>query len=89
MLADIERKVLWILSNCWSARSRLPSVYELTIKTGRNRGGIFEVLTTLHREGYIVWTAARPEEITLLKSPWRREEEPQPMIYGVNAYGKR
>ncbi|MGG4496164.1 hypothetical protein [Brevibacillus reuszeri] len=47
MLSDIERKVLRVIGNYSAGRRRTPTVDELCIKTGRNRGGIMTVLEVL------------------------------------------
>ncbi|WP_405131176.1 hypothetical protein MHB43_01330 [Paenibacillus sp. FSL H8-0317] len=37
MLTDYERKVLRILFNYSSGRRRLPTIHELTVKTGKGK----------------------------------------------------
>ncbi|MCR8635731.1 hypothetical protein [Paenibacillus radicis (ex Xue et al. 2023)] len=83
MLQDIERKVLRIIHNYLRGRWRLPTIHELTIKTGRNRGKILEVLEELNRERYIIWSPIDPEKMELLEA-----EERKPIVNnGWKAYG--
>lgn len=78
MLSDIERKVLRVIANYSAIRRRTPTIGELSIKTGRSRGGIMEVLEVLRREEYIEWDRMQPDKIELLEAwergvhhPWR------------------
>lgn len=72
MLSDIERKVLRVIANYSAGRRRRPTVDELCIKTGRNRGGIMTVLEVLAREEYIKWQRSEPDKIDLLEA-WERK----------------
>ncbi|RNB77887.1 hypothetical protein [Brevibacillus panacihumi] len=72
MLSDIERKVLRVIANYSAGRRRTPTIDELCIKTGRNRGGIMTVLEVLVREGYIEWQRSLPDQIVVLEA-WERK----------------
>lgn len=72
MLSDIERKVLRIIGNYTAGRRRTPTVDELCIKTGRDRGGIMTVLDMLAREEYIEWRRSEPDKMTVLEA-WERK----------------
>ncbi|MGE7270093.1 hypothetical protein ACQKK5_01405 [Brevibacillus panacihumi] len=73
MLSDIERKVLRVIANYSAGRRRTPTISELCIKTGRNRGGIMTVLEVLVREGYIEWQRSQPDQIVVLEA-WERKD---------------
>jgi len=72
VLSDIERKVLRVIGNYSAGRRRTPTVDELSVKTGRSRGGILTVLDVLAREEYIEWQRAEPDKIEVLEA-WERE----------------
>lgn len=72
MLSDIERKVLRVIANYSAGRRRTPTVGELCIKTGRNRGGILAVLEVLANDGYIEWQRSDPDVMTVLEA-WERK----------------
>ncbi|GIO06192.1 hypothetical protein J31TS6_22200 [Brevibacillus reuszeri] len=72
MLSDIERKVLRVISNYSAGRRRTPTVDELCVKTGRNRGGIMTVLEVLAKEEYIEWQRSEPDKIDVLEA-WERK----------------
>ena len=72
MLSDIERKVLRIIGNYTAGRRRTPTVDELCVKTGRDRGGIMTVLDVLAHEEYIEWQRSEPDNIVLLEA-WERK----------------
>ncbi|MGD8188590.1 hypothetical protein ACQCN2_01185 [Brevibacillus ginsengisoli] len=76
MLSDIERKVLRVIGNYTSIRWRTPTIGELCIKTGRDRGGIMTVLEVLNKEKYIVWNRTEPDKIDLLEAWERKESKP-------------
>jgi hypothetical protein len=52
-LTDIERKILGILRNYSTTKSRMPTMYLLKAKTGRNDEGVEKVLDELTKKGYI------------------------------------
>lgn len=68
MLTDIQRKMLRILVNYSIGRRRMPSIHELTIKTGRRKAGVLEALAGLRDAGYIEWAPERPEQITVIQA---------------------
>lgn len=72
MLSDIERKVLRVIANYSAGRRRTPTVEELCIKTGRNRGGMMTVLEVLANEEYIEWQRSQPDVMTVLEA-WERK----------------
>lgn len=72
MLSDIERKVLRVIANYSTGRRKTPTVDELCIKTGRNRGGIMTVLEVLANEEYIEWQRSEPDNMTILEA-WERK----------------
>ncbi len=72
MLSDIERKVLRVIANYSAGRRRTPTIDELCIKTGRNRGGIMIVLEVLAKEEYIEWQRSEPDVMTVLEA-WERK----------------
>lgn len=72
MLSDIERKILRVIANYSAGRRRTPTVDELCIKTGRNRGGVMTVLEVLAREEYIEWRRSEPDKIVILEA-WERK----------------
>lgn len=53
MLADAERKVLWIIANYSAGRRRMPSLLKLGRKTGKSRERLSETLAELAKEGYV------------------------------------
>ncbi|PUA40086.1 hypothetical protein C8Z91_06205 [Paenibacillus elgii] len=73
MLADAERKVLRIIANYSAGRKRMPTLIELGRKTGKSQKKLLETLSELAKEGYISWTPADPDRITLLQA-WERED---------------
>jgi len=72
VLSDIERKVLRVIGNYSAGRRRTPSVDELCVKTGRNRGGIMTVLEVLAKDDYIEWQRSDPDKIVILEA-WERK----------------
>lgn len=71
MLSDIERKVLRIICNYDAVRHQIPTISEISIKTGREIAGIMEVLRVLSKEQYIEWSSNEPNKI-LIKERWER-----------------
>ncbi|WP_400162945.1 hypothetical protein ACAF76_008535 [Brevibacillus sp. TJ4] len=71
MLSDIEHKVLRVIADYSVGRRRTPTVDELSIKTGRTRGGIVEVFEVLKREEYIEGDRMQPDKIEMLEA-WER-----------------
>ncbi|WIV17849.1 hypothetical protein QPK24_15690 [Paenibacillus polygoni] len=75
MLPDYERKVLGILHNYTSQRSRMPNIHELEIKTGLSKQRIKEALLLLEKESYIVWEDKSSLERILITEGWERETD--------------
>lgn len=72
MLSDIERKVLMIIKSDLLLARRAPTVRELRIRTGRTKGGVYEVLRSLNRKGYIRWDPRQPDVLLMVQ-----DAEPQ------------
>lgn len=70
-LSDIERKVLRVIGNYSAGRRRTPTVDELCIKTGRDRGGIMTILDALTKEEYIEWHRSEPDQMEVFET-WER-----------------
>ncbi|MGG1555022.1 helix-turn-helix domain-containing protein [Paenibacillus ferrarius] len=67
MLRDIERKVLAILRNFSAARRRMPTLKELSTKTGKRESEIVFTLNKLQEVGYIEWDGKDPYNILIIK----------------------
>ena len=78
MLSDAERKILRILYNYSSGRRRLPSMHELTIKTGRTKQDITEALLSLERQGFIEWPDKQHVESIFIIKGWEDEDKKKP-----------
>lgn len=74
MLPDFERKLLRILVNFSIGRRRMPSIYELTVKTGRKEAGVLEALASLKDHGFIEWDLQKPEQITVIRQ-WETDRD--------------
>ncbi|MBP1156060.1 MULTISPECIES: hypothetical protein [unclassified Paenibacillus] len=85
MLEDIERKVLRILGNYSSVRRRMPTLKELRIKTGRSQRGVLLVLSTLEKEGYILWKEDDPENIVIIEA-WERRSSLPPTRFNPDRF---
>jgi hypothetical protein len=85
MLADIDRKILRILYNYSSGRHRLPTMEELTIKTGKAAKDITRSLIRLEDQLYIIWEN-KPfvESIRILQSREQHGERGQSVTAGHN-----
>jgi hypothetical protein len=78
MLSDIERKVLRILWNFNAGRRRMPSLHELSVKTGRHEVAIIPILRRLADEEYIEWDG-RDTRTVVIKDGWDREGPIKPV----------
>lgn len=67
MLSDSERKVLRILWNYNAGRRRMPSLHELSVKTGRREAMIMLILRWLAEESYIEWNGNDPKTVKLVE----------------------
>ncbi|WP_339167124.1 hypothetical protein NSQ24_01570 [Brevibacillus sp. FSL L8-0520] len=74
MLQDIERKVLRIIYNYSTIRRRPPTIDVISVKTGRDRGGVMTVLEVLAREKYIEWNRSNPDHMVVIEG-WERKDE--------------
>ncbi|MBP2243875.1 hypothetical protein [Paenibacillus xylanexedens] len=75
MLTDFERKVLRILYNYKSGRRRLPTVYELTVKTGKYTADVMAALDALIAAEYIHWDDKSDTTNIVILEGWEREAE--------------
>lgn len=78
MLSDIERKVLRILWNYKAGRKRMPSLHELSVKTGRREETITPILRRLADEAYIEWDGRNVVTINIIEG-WDREGSFKPV----------
>jgi hypothetical protein len=75
MLTDYERKVLRILYNYSSGRRRLPTIHELTVKTGKGDKVVMSALETLITTEYIHWEDKSNTANIVILEGWERESE--------------
>lgn len=75
MLTDYERKVLRILYNYSSGRRRLPTIHELTVKTGKGDKVVMAALETLITTEYIHWEDKSNTANIVILEGWERESE--------------
>lgn len=75
MLSDYERKVLRILYNYSSGRRRLPTVHELTVKTGKYKADVMAALEALITAQYIHWEDKSDTANIVILEGWEREGE--------------
>lgn len=61
-----------MIANYSAGRHRTPTIDELCVKTGRNRGGIMMVLEVLAKENYIEWQRLQPDHLVVLEA-WERK----------------
>lgn len=79
MLNDYERKLLRILYNYSGVRRRFPTIQELTVKTGREKGDIMIALEGLIKANYITWADKSDTANIIILEGWEREsEQPKP-----------
>jgi predicted transcriptional regulator len=78
MLSDIERKVLRILWNFNAGRRRLPTLHELSVKTGRREATILPILKRLAEQEYIEWDGSNVRTV-IIKDGWDREGPIKPV----------
>ena len=78
MLTDYQRKVLRILYNYKSGRRRMPTVHELTVKTGKHKPDVMAALDALIADRYIQWDDKSNTANIVILEGWEREgEKPQ------------
>lgn len=75
MLTDFERKVLRILYNYSSGRRRLPTIHELTVKTGKYKVDVMSALEALITAQYINWEDKSDTSNIVILEGWERETE--------------
>lgn len=75
MLTDYQRKVLRILYNYNSGRRRLPTVYELTVKTGKGKPDVMAALDGLIKGEYIHWEDKSDTANIVILEGWEREAD--------------
>jgi hypothetical protein len=75
MLTDFQRKVLRILYNYKGGRRRLPTVHELTVKTGKHKPDVMAALDVLIAERYIHWEDKSNTANIVILEGWEREGE--------------
>ncbi|ETT31657.1 hypothetical protein C161_26870 [Paenibacillus sp. FSL R5-192] len=75
MLTDYQRKVLRILYNYKSGRRRLPTVHELTVKTGKHKPDVLTALDALVAAEYIHWEDRSNTANIVILEGWEREGE--------------
>ena len=75
MLTDYQRKVLRILYNYKSGRRRLPTVHELTVKTGKYKPDVMAELDALVSSNYIQWNDKSDTANIVILVGWERESE--------------
>ncbi|CAM4460906.1 hypothetical protein [Paenibacillus xylanexedens] len=75
MLTDYERKVLRILFNYSSGRRRLPTIHELTVKTGKGKPDVMAALDALVAAAYIHWEDRSDSAHIVILEGWERESE--------------
>ncbi|MDT9719104.1 hypothetical protein QVE09_09340 [Paenibacillus sp. ClWae2A] len=75
MLTDYERKILRILFNYSSGRRRLPTIHELTVKTGKGKQDVMAALDALIKAEYIHWEDRSDTSNLVILEGWEREAE--------------
>ncbi|OMF17071.1 hypothetical protein BK131_03610 [Paenibacillus amylolyticus] len=75
MLSDYERKILRILFNYSSGRRRLPTIHELTVKTGKGKLDVMAALEGLIKAEYINWEDKSDTSNLVILEGWEREVE--------------
>ncbi|SEN90858.1 hypothetical protein SAMN05518670_3030 [Paenibacillus sp. OK076] len=75
MLTDYQRKVLRILYNYSGGRRRLPTIHELTVKTGKHKPDVMAALDALIASEYIHWDDKSDTASIVILEDWERESE--------------
>lgn len=75
MLTDYQSKVLRILYNYKSGRRRMPTVHELTVKTGKGKQNVMAALDALITSEYIHWEDKSDTVNIVILEGWEREGE--------------
>ncbi|MDO7906686.1 hypothetical protein Q5741_09655 [Paenibacillus sp. JX-17] len=74
MLPDFERKLLRILYNFFAQHRRMPSMVELTARTGRRRHDIMQGLLNLEKDKYVYWDDKSSVQTVVIIEGWERQE---------------
>lgn len=77
MLPDLERKLLRILYNYFAQHRHMPTMTELTIKTGRRDAEITAALRHMEQERYITWENKTGTQHVILLEGWERPSSPR------------
>lgn len=72
MLPDLERKLLRILYNYFAQHRHMPTMTELTVKTGKRDAEITAALRHMERERYITWENKTGTQHVILLEGWER-----------------
>ncbi|MCM3131926.1 hypothetical protein M3629_03975 [Paenibacillus polysaccharolyticus] len=75
MLTDFQRKVLRILYNYKGGRRRLPTLHEMTVKTGKHKPDVMAALEALIANRYIHWEDKSDTANIMILEGWEREED--------------
>jgi hypothetical protein len=72
MLPDLERKLLRILYNYFAQHRHMPTMTELTVKTGKRDTEITAALRHMEQERYITWENNTGTQHVILLEGWER-----------------
>nr|WP_244310768.1 hypothetical protein [Paenibacillus ottowii] len=72
MLPDLERKLLRILYNYFAQHRHMPTMAELSAKTGRRDSEITAALRHMEQERYITWENSTGTQHIVLLEGWER-----------------
>ncbi|URJ60834.1 hypothetical protein [Paenibacillus polymyxa] len=72
MLPDLERKLLRILYNYFAQHRHMPTMAELTVKTGKRDAEITDALRHMEQERYITWENNSSTQHVVLLEGWER-----------------
>nr|WP_244188386.1 hypothetical protein [Paenibacillus kribbensis] len=72
MLPDLERKLLRILYNYFAQHRHMPTMTELTVKTGKRDTEITAALRHMEQERYITWENSTGTQHVILLEGWER-----------------
>ncbi|MFK4303116.1 hypothetical protein ABH892_003236 [Paenibacillus sp. RC254] len=72
MLPDLERKLLRILYNYFAQHRHMPTMTELTVKTGKRDSEITAALRHMEQERYITWENNSSTQHVVLLEGWER-----------------
>nr|WP_255305279.1 hypothetical protein [Paenibacillus sp. Mc5Re-14] len=78
MLPDLERKLLRILYNYFAQHRHMPTMAELSAKTGRRDSEITAALRHMEQERYITWEKNTGTQHIVLLEGWERPSTYKP-----------